>query len=254
MLGRIFSLLALGALVGGCGQTATVDVRHAKTDKGYLNSRLATLGYLYLWNTETNAIAQLAVIDLTTQASDDHFASLEASQVVGVDIKASLNASLKAGIESEVQSKTQLTLTDAHVVSFRNTFSDLSKEINALVSKGENVRETWYLDEAARPGSPYRYLLVYRAITADSTTIQFDKSVAVGGAITVPTGLGGDVKVKLAGFGSSNFTGDDVTTLVDYYIIKVYYGSDGLGNQTYQFQIDTSIPGGFILSPILRGL
>jgi hypothetical protein len=254
MFGRTIAALFAVALTSGC-QTASVDVRHAKTDKGYLNSRLASLGYLFVWDTENNSINQLAVIDLTQRSADDRYATLEATQVAGIGISANIAATVRAEIEAEVQSKTSLTLTDAHVVSFSDTFGDLSAEINRRIAEGENIRETWFLDEAAQPGSRYRYLLVYRSITADSTKLEFDKSVAAGGVLTIPTGgWGGDVKVKLSGFGSSTFIGNDVTTLVDYYIIKTYFGTDANGNVTYNFKIDTSIAGGFVLSPILRGL
>jgi hypothetical protein len=253
MRAGIAILLVAGLTLAGC-QSTTINVSHAKTDKGYLNSRLAGLGYLFVWNKQTGYVAQIAEIKLTSEASDQRYSELEAREVTGVALSASLNAVEKASIEADIQAKTTLVLSDARVVSFENTFTDLSSEINRRVSLGQDIRSAWFLDDAVKPESPWRYLLIYRAVTADSTQLTFDKSASAGGSISIPTGNGGSVKVTLNGLGVSDFKGDDVTTLVDYYIIRAYIGANPDGTQTYKFKLDDTIPPNFVLSSLLRKL
>ena len=138
------------------------------------------------------------------------------------------------------------------MVSFTNTFDDMSAEINQRVARGEQVSKTWFLDDAIVPNSPYRYLLIYRVVKADRTVIKQGNTTSLGGEVTVPTGFGVAAKVRLDGFSSEDFTGHGVTTLVNYHIIQAFLAKRPDGTQAYGFKVDDLAASSNDLSATLR--
>ena len=162
MIGRSVAMLGGLLVLAACTPPAvvTVNVSHVGTDKGYLNSRLASIGDLFLWDMKSKNISELDHVELTTKKSDDVFTKVDAGYTSGIDFVAGVQLQFKAQIESKVKAQSRLTLANARVTSFQHTFDDLSAFINNKISDGTTTAgQIWNLDEAVVPNSPLRYLL-----------------------------------------------------------------------------------------------
>ncbi len=230
---RLIALLTL-ILIGFAGcRTIPVDVSHAYTDKGYLNSGLRTLGQLYLLDTEDGSLKELAVLDLSNRVRGATFEEQFARNVRGVDIGAGGEVGIDAEVKASITRNSYIRLTNAFDETYANTFGDLSAEINRREAIGEDVGFTWFLDDATKPGSTIRYLLVYSTIRADEAVIGYNNVTAVDGNLTVPVRGRAEVDVTVSGLSEESWKGKAVPVLVDYHVIQAFQ-DDGF----YKFRID----------------
>src|SRR5262245_12215517 len=202
MIGRFVAILGGLLALAACTPPAvvTVNVSHVGTDKGYLNSRLARIGDLFLWDMKSKTISELDNVELTTKKNDDVFTKVDATYASGIDFIAGVQAQFKVQVESKIRAQSRFTLANARVTSFQHTFDDLSAFINNKISDGTTTAgQIWNLDEAVAPNSPLRYLLIYRVVLADKTQLQYKNDVVVGGEVSVPVPLpfGASANVKV---------------------------------------------------------
>lgn len=243
---RFLTLALIGACLISCRPLA-IDISHASTDKGYLNSGLRDLGQLYYFDTQTGDLRELATLRLTEKVRGATFDRQVARDVRGIDIAGQLDAGTAVRVKANIQRNSFITLENAFDESYSNTFNDLSTEINRRVASGEDVGFTWFLDDAVQPGSTIRYLLVYSTIRADNATIGYDDTTAVGGGLTVPLRGAGDLDVTIRGLSEESFAGKSVPVLVEYHVVQAFQG-DGF----YKFRIDPKVSDE-TLNAILRG-
>lgn len=216
----------------GC-RSVPIDVSHASTDKGFLNSGLRDLGELYVLNSDTGALTELATIDLQQRSRGDVFSQNFARNVRGVEIGGNVDVGAKAGFAADIAQNSFIRLTNAFDESYTNTFRDLSIEINTREAAGEDLGFTWFLDQASETGSPLRYLLVYSTIRADEAIVGYGNSIAANGELSVPVQGRGDVDIEVSGLSQEEFRGSGIPVLVNYHVIQVFK-RDGL----YKFRID----------------
>jgi len=217
----------------GC-RPIPIDVSHASTDKGYLNSGLRELGQLYLLDTADGSLDELAVLNLTNQRRGAVFEEQLARNVRGVDIGGEINTGIEARVDTQIALNSYIRLTNAFDESYTETFSDLSAEINRRDAAGEEVGFSWFLDEAINPSSSLRYLLVYSTIRADTAVIGYSNVTAVDGGMTVPFRGAGNVDVSISGLSEESWRGKAVPVLVDYHVIQASLNEKG----NYAFRID----------------
>lgn len=233
--------------VMGCRPVA-INISHASTDKGYLNSSLRELGQLYVFDTTDGVLTELAVLELTNQNRGATFARQVARDVKGVDVSANVDVATSARVKTEIQRNSFIELENAFDASYTQTFSDLAAEINRREATGEDVGFTWFLDEAVKPGSTLRYLLVYSTIRADVARVGYANVTDVGGGLKVPISGAGDVDVEVKGLSEESFQGSEVPVLVDYHVIQASLSDAGF----YRFRVDRAFTQD-ALSDVLKG-
>ncbi len=243
---RFTALVLVLIAMAGC-RPVTIGMSHASTDKGYLNSALRDLGQLYLLDTTNGNLTELAVLELSNRVRGKTFERQVARDVRGVDIDAEVKVAVRARVETEIARNSYIELDNAFDVSYSETFSDLSAEINRREAAGEEVSFSWFLDEASQPASNLRYLLVYSTIRADAARVGYSDITAVGGGLTIPLRGAGDVDVSVTGLSEEAFKGKAVPVLVDYHVIQAFK-RDGF----YKFRIDRSFDKD-ALSDVLKG-
>lgn len=232
---RLFlALTAILLVVSGC-RSLSLDVSHADTDKGYLNTGLRDLGKFYVFDAEDGNLTELATIELSSRARGSTFERHTARGVTGVKIGGEANVTVKARVAAEVARSSYIELDNAFDESYKNTFSDLANEINRREAEGDDLGFGWFLDEASTPGSTTRYLLVFSTVRADQARVGYADTYAANGLIDVPLGKGGSVAVSLTGLSEEEFKGKAVPVLVDYHVIQAFK-RDG----NYQFRVDRS--------------
>ncbi|MFK7838376.1 MAG: hypothetical protein AB8B60_19375 [Sulfitobacter sp.] len=225
---------AIVALLSGC-RSLSLDISHADTDKGYLNSGLRDLGKFYVFDTAKGNLTELATIDLRSRDKGAVFEKQVARGVTGVKVGGQADVKVKAKVAAEVARSSYIELDNAFGESYKNTFSDLSQEINRRESEGEDLGFSWFLDEAVEAGSTTRYLLVFSTIRADVARVGYANSYAADGVIDVPLSKGGSIAVSLTGLSEEQFKGKAVPVLVNYHVIQAFK-KDG----NYKFRIDRS--------------
>lgn len=230
----------------GC-RSLKVDVSHASTDKGYLNSGLSDLGKFYYLNMGNGTLTELAEIDLQAGQRGATFEKQRAQDVKGVGIGGALDVAAKAQVEAEIQLKSYIELENAYSISYKDTFSDLSREINARISAGQDLGFEWFLEDAVAPSSPIRYLLLYSTVRADKARVGYNDKLAAEGGFSLPTFGLGEVDIEISGISEEVFSGSEVPVLVKYHVIKAF-----LNDGKYRFRIDTSVKAADVAA-ILRG-
>ncbi len=230
---RLFCLQFILTLVlAGC-RTIPIDVSHASTDKGYLNSGLRNLGALYLLDTSDGKISELGSVELSNRTRGAIFEEQTARGVRGIVVGADIDVGAQARIENEISTHSYIKLVNAFDESYTRTFNDLSKEINRREADGEDLGFSWFLDEAVEAGSGLRYLLIYSTIRADEAVIGYRNAVSSEGSLNVPIRGRGNLNVEISGLSEEKWKGKEVPVLVRYHVIQAF-----LNDGSYSFRID----------------
>lgn len=251
-----FGALALAALALGtlaACKSVSIDISHARTSAGYLNSALIDAGHLYLLDSTPTKekVSKLAVLALTDGHTGATFASFKAKGVSGVSFSGKVDAGVKADVEADLTSNAFVELTNAQGVEYQGVYSDLTAAINKGVSNGTGIVDQWSLPDAAKADSPLRYLIVYGMQYADEATVGYNNSRVVDGSITLPSTQGGSVKVEVKGDTSEAFKGTHVPVLGKFYVLRLTVDTNDAGVPTYHFRQDTAFDMGR-LPDILR--
>ncbi|WP_089727157.1 hypothetical protein [Candidatus Thiosymbion oneisti] len=218
-----------------------LNVSHAKTDKCFVNSGYADLGTLYLYDTKNEKLLELADIKFTGTKTGHTYEKQEARDIEGmkINIMGNLDKLIVADAKAKIENGVYIELTNAFKEKYRGTFSDLARTIREKIASGEDVRNSWFLEEASKNNSRYRHVIVYSTIKADKAKIEYANSVVIGGKIKLPAKGGGSIEAKLEESPFEKFKGKAVPVFVDYHIIRTTKGRNKNNEITYQFRVDT---------------
>lgn len=231
---RFLGLAAAAFLLSGC-LVGVVDVSHAHTNKGFLNSGNRDIGRLIVYDTENDFLQYLDVIPLTDRAVGKLYDQQSARDIEGysMDLATDVAPATRAAIDAEITAGAEIVLKKARRVSTQNTITHLANYIDAGNDEND-YGKNWMLNQAVAKDSTLRYALIWEAFNADEAKISHRGNVEAGGEISVPTSFWGRARVKLAGLSEEQFSGDQVPVFVDYYVFKAFKNSSG----NFDFEID----------------
>lgn len=233
-------------LITGCGQSTknvSVDLSNAHTSAGYINSKLETIGTLYLFDTNSSEFSELAKIDLTNRDRYKFRTTYVAKDIdnIGVNSNITLNDTEIAAVEQSIKNSIYINLKNAGRVKFTNNVDDITKYINSKISKGDDgIKESWRLEEASKDNSDLRYVLIYSMITADSAEFNVTK----GAGLNTTIGKGGNkvvLNIDVDDNSLQSFTGLNSPVLIDYTIYKASKKPNNNGILTYHFASETKL-------------
>jgi hypothetical protein len=173
--------------------------------------------------------------------------TLVAQDVTGVDVNISANAAVKASVSSAIQRNLKIVSEKATRQSYNNIFTLISNEIVRKRAVGEDVGRDWDLDEAVKPNSGLRYIIVRGLVRANSATIELANTTKGDLTLTVPNGSGGEVKVDFSSTSTASCTGDQSPCFLSLYVMEPFINSAG----NYDFRLVKSVKGS-LLSVALR--
>ncbi|MBO6674115.1 MAG: hypothetical protein JJ908_05835 [Rhizobiales bacterium] len=224
----------------GC-QSASINLSHVKTDRGFLNTGLLGVGDLYLLDTRDDSLSILANLGPEFQrfvVNDNSFDRIRASSIRGITVEGSLSAAVQAQVELEVAGQAFIELNNGRRETITDTHDALSSAINRREARGVDLGTRWFLDAAAEENSPFRLVLVAGAITADSTLVGYRNALSSGATISVPVPgrRGGSVNVEIVGASTEDWQGQNLPVLLDIRIYTVFLNDQ----RNYDYQADIS--------------
>ncbi len=249
---RLTIICLVAIVTAGC-QTVSVDVSYVKTNEGFLNSGLLTIGDLFLLDTSDNTLTKLARLNgksVETFRESVPFSSKNAENIRGAVINGEVSQAVRATIELEISSRAYVKLVDGRRDEIKHTFDAISEQIESEIARGNDVATRWYLDEASQRGSPLRLALVVGAIKANKSVVGYDREIAANGSIRVPTGPRGSVNVKIVGSSIEKFEGNKVPVFLDVEVLEVFKNNKG----NYDYRFDRKFGERIQLSAALRKL
>ncbi|PLX37984.1 MAG: hypothetical protein C0606_06980 [Hyphomicrobiales bacterium] len=256
--GKSIGTFAVAALVAGCHHTSgpgtyVVDISHLKTDEGYINSSRYVEGQIIVWNKETGFSEVLSGLQLPVTVDGFSRTSVVANNLSGVSLSADINKPVPVGLKTELEGDLAIKLeNNVRGRSINEAFTKFGREINRRISAGdEDIRQTWFLDEAAEPGSPWRYIIVRKTLRADKGSIVGNRNAVANGKVTLSSFDLAGAGVTLKGYDKVEFEGENVPALANYYVLKVFRNASG----NYDFRLDREITNkASVIVPILRRL
>jgi len=228
--------VVIGLGLSGCMQkSATIDISHAKTKKGYINSNLESMGTLYLYNIKTKKFSHLEDLNFNRIAIGKKYNKIKVNKLRGFDIQVSadVNQKAKAILKAKLENNAFIYLKDAR----RKTYSHV---ISTLISKANSDNTTiddWQLKQIANNNS-LRLVLVYKVISASSASFGYENNLTSNGSLEIPINGNSKIKVNISKSNTESFDGKDVPVLVDYKIIRVSKKLNKNNAMTYHFGYD----------------
>jgi|GEM_PF-1865457 len=238
------SFLALSGCVTPPTPTKTyqvnIDISHAKTTEGHINSSSENIGVLYLYNTQSNRLSELAHIDLKSKKDVSHFSSKRAKKLSGIGIAGNIDKGVSLAILGKIQNEFYIDLKEYLRTKYSNTFSDLAQNIRDRVALGEDIHESWSLKDAAKPHSPLRHVLAYSTIMAKSAKFMHKDNKELTSALKLQDDNGSTVSISYHDIQNSfeEFNGTSSPVLLRYHVIKTSLQVNEEGEATYHFKTD----------------
>ncbi len=236
-------------------ETATyiVDISHAKTDEGFINSSRYVEGQVIVWNRETGFADVLPDLSLPFVADGYSRSKLKVGSLSGLAVSAGLAKPVPVSLKSDVSQDLAIELADnIRGRDVREAFTSFSAAINQRIADGdESIRRTWFLEDAVKPDSQIRYIVVRRTLRADRGRIVANRGAVVNGELKLANLEIGEAGIQLKGYDKVEFEGENVPVLARYYILKAFRNAKG----NYDFEIDRQVGNkAEVLIPILRKL
>lgn len=252
-IGLILCLLCLG----GCNPV-TVDISYSRTDKGYINSGLFSQGELFLWDLETNKIADIASIDLSraTIQQPERGDRTAANKLTDVEIGVGGGTeSWKIdAIKSAIKTQASVELEKFETQRLVRPIEGLHQYLNFQMSNDNTklqIENDWQLKESSRLGSKLRYIFIHYILRADKASFGWNSTVSASNSFKIPT-INGSVDVSIKGASTDQWNGKAVAVIFDAKILKLTMRNSPDGNTLYFFQDDLSVPDAQIVAAFRR--
>lgn len=220
--------------------TVNIDISHAKTTEGHINSSSENIGILYLYNTQSNKLSELAHIDLKSKKDVSHFSSRRAKKLSGIGIEGNIDKGVSLSIAGKIQNEFYIDLRDYVRTKYSNTFSDLAQNIRDRIASGEDIHESWSLKDATKPDSPLRHVLAYSTIMAKSAKFTHKDNKELKSALKLQDNNGSTLVISYQDIDNSfeEFNGTSSPVLLRYHVIKTLLKTNDKNEQTYHFKTD----------------
>jgi len=217
-----------------------IDISHAKTTEGYINSSSENIGILYLYNTQTNRLSELAQIDLKSKKEVSQFSHRRAKKLSGIGISGAIDQTITLSLAGKIQNEFYIDLRDYRRTKYANTFNDLAQNIRQRIAQGEDIRESWSLKEAAMPNSPLRHVLAYSTIYAKRAKFSHINNRELNSSLTIEDVNGTPISLSYQDITNAfeEFNGTASPVLLRYHVIKTRIQSNEQGEKTYHFKVD----------------
>ncbi|MCX5493839.1 hypothetical protein OSH11_03895 [Kaistia dalseonensis] len=227
------NLLIAALCVGSLSGCYIADMKFVEVKElGYRNNARYEAGYLFLWDTRSNKLVQLADdIPLTAKPNREPPATIVASDIQGIQIEGGTGSeATKIAIAAEVGRSLQFKAENLIRERYDSVYTGLTAAYLEGQARGENLRERWYVSDATKPRSPYYYVVITGVIRTDKTvltTAGANGTDSVASVSVTAPGLGVPVKVAIRNGSSYECSGKSAACFFKVTILKPYINEKG---------------------------
>jgi len=226
---RHVAILLMALIVSGCA-SATVDLRNAPVGAGNINSRLAQLGDVYLWDKTT---------DVTVRVAQFSGVGFETKHPIkgGIKRETAHDAISIAftGVAYGVQGTARAAIASSTVFEMTN-YEEAAFSFPGDALNGHEVT-AWRSRQGGYANDRYRFIFVHRVFAADSVSLKWNGEKDDGGNLTVAV-PGVDVEVNYKNSNAVECGGVQAVCIITTQVFRLVEAGNGATG--YEFVTDTS--------------